>query len=319
MESKLTNEQKTEEKPVEAVKPEIKEIVLDPKVYNQKEVDEMIRQIIKENKLEKLVKAPDAKESLVLKKKISTSEAGNMNNISNFKDGYDMAFGWGPSYNPYTAGLKLPAMLTQYNGSFASQQNVYTQAAIYRPFEGAAREGFDKLSSLVVRAFGILESCGAPVSTVNNARTLKRKICGERATPKIINPGPDDPKQISASQMGRTNRLDNLYGFVQILINCTQYNPNETELNDAGMMLLYTNLLALNNAVGVASAPYTAAIKLRNELLYTDVTGLCDTFTHGVKKYAKGLWGFTNANYKAMSKIKMKKRKVITPKAKKKV
>jgi hypothetical protein len=319
MKSKLTKEQKTVGKPKEVVKPEIKPLEFDPKNLSQKMIDESIARIIKEGKLKEIMKVPTADESLILKKKISTSEAGNMNNISTAKAVYDMAFGWGSEYNPFTPTLKLPAFLIQYNASFAAQQNVNTQAAIYKPFEGTARDGFEGLSPTVVRAFGILESCGAPQATINNARTLKRRICGERATAKIVDPGPDDPKQISASQMGRTNRLDNLYGFVQILINCPQYNPNETELNDAGMMLLYTNLLAMNNAVGVAASPYTAAIKLRNELLYTDGTGLCDTVTHGIKKYAKGLWGFTNANFKAMNKLKMKKRKVVVAKPKKKV
>src|ERR1022692_776964 len=111
MKSKLTKEQKTLGKPKPVVKPENKPSEVGPKTFSQKEFDDIINKMIKENKLEGIVKAPTAKEMLVIKKKISTSEASNSNQLGTFKKGIDMAISWGITYNPQPANLKTPALL----------------------------------------------------------------------------------------------------------------------------------------------------------------------------------------------------------------
>ncbi|MBI4929199.1 MAG: hypothetical protein HY841_00430, partial [Bacteroidetes bacterium] len=47
----------------------------------------------------------------------STTETGHAKNVANFEDLISFCTGYGTSYNPSKAGIKLPALNTQFTGA----------------------------------------------------------------------------------------------------------------------------------------------------------------------------------------------------------
>lgn len=146
-------------------------------------------------------------------------------------------------------------------------------------------------------------------------KTIIRKLQGKRAT--AIPDAPDDgttppdpnaPTNISASQMSFDSRVENMDKLVQFLTNLPNYAPNETDLNVAGLTILYNNMVATNDAVIVAYTPLSNARIARDVNMYTEKTGLV-YLAGDVKSYVKSVYGGTSPQYKQISKLKFTKPK----------
>ena len=109
--------------------------------------------------------------------------------------------------------------------------------------------------------------------------------------------------------MSYDNRLDNLDKLIQLLSSIPLYTPNEAELKVASLKNLYTDLKTKNTAVINATTPLSNARISRNETLYKADIGLVDTALD-VKTYIKSLFGATSPQYKQISKLEFKVRKI---------
>lgn len=95
-----------------------------------------------------------------------------------------------------------------------------------------------KLTTRVVNSF---DASGAPKNAVEDAKSLKRKIDGARATALPV----DDPKtpeneskSISVSQQSYTQLVEHLDNLIELLDSTGTYTPNETELQIATLQTI---------------------------------------------------------------------------------
>ncbi|MBN2821080.1 MAG: hypothetical protein JXP36_19060 [Bacteroidales bacterium] len=242
----------------------------------------------------------------------STSETGHAKNVANFDELLAFVKGYGANYNPSKASLKLAALQTMSNNAKNAINAVNSALPAYSNAVAAREAGFVPLRKLTTRIINSLKASNSTVQVDESARTLVRKIQGTRATAKktdeekaVAKAEGKETKEISSSQMGYVNRLDNFDKFIKLVASVSQYNPNEAELKVATLTNMYNQLKALNAAVVTATTPLSNARIARNELLYAANGGMVATALD-IKLYVKSVFGGTSPQYKQISKLAFK-------------
>ena len=258
----------------------------------------------------------------------STHESGHATNVANYEQQISYCVGYGVTYNPSKVAIKTASMSTQLTSAISVQSIVNQKLNVYSAAVDAREILFEPLSVLVTKIMNALKSSEVTVQVVTDAKTLSRKLTGKRATPKskraldafidsthegakttapadgtVI---PTDPKEISSSQMGYDNRLENFSRFINLISAELGYAPNETELKVDTLNTMVTNMKAKNTAVINAITALSNARIERNKVLYKDGTGIYDVVMAS-KAYIKSVYGAKSPEYKQVSKLKFTK------------
>jgi hypothetical protein len=245
----------------------------------------------------------------------NNSETGHAVNVANFVDLIFFVQGYGENYNPSNNLIKPIALQTLAAKATEKLEAVNSAAPGYNAAIAAREEIFIPLSKLVTRVMSFLKASGVSKQVYDQVNTVARKVKGTRAS-AIIKPEPPAegvepvtvPKQVSASQMSYDSRAENFHRLIQLLDNIDEYSPNENDLNTEALSILYDGLRAKNNAVIAAEVPISNARIARNEVLYTETTGLCD-IALTTKTYVKAVFGATSPQYKQISNLRFTKMK----------
>jgi hypothetical protein len=174
---------------------------------------------------------------------------------------------------------------------------------------------FEPLSKLVTRAMNFLKASGVPEQVYDQVNTVARKVKGTRAS-ALVKPVPPEEgaepepvvRQVSAAQMSYDSRAENFGKMVQLLANIPEYNPNESDLKVEYLGELDAELKVKNNAVIAAAVSLSNSRIARNEVLYSDNTGLCNAGQTS-KNYVKAVFGATSPQFKQISKLQFKNKK----------
>lgn len=189
------------------------------------------------------------------------NEAGDMKLLGNFRKLIDYVSA-DSTYNPSNATLNETALEAQYSSALSSVQEVADKMAPNKLAIDARQTAFDALGALVKRSRNLLKASGASTKVLDDAETFVRKLTGVRKSPKSKDV-PDDPNtpeneadvNHSASQMSYDNRVGNFGGYLAILKNVPEYNPNETDLKLTGLNATLADLQAKNDAVSATFVP----------------------------------------------------------------
>jgi hypothetical protein len=246
----------------------------------------------------------------------STSETGHAKNVANFEDLISYCVGYGAKYNPSKASIKLEGLQEIHNKAKAAIASVNATLPAYSQAVGSREAAFEPLSRLVTRITNAFAASDATAQSIDNAKSIARKLQGRRAGTKTETTTAtegtttaDTPKSISVSQMSYDSRIENLDKMIQILQAERAYAPNETELQVTTLQELHTDLRNKNTAVINATMPVSNARINRNETLY-DTPNSLTTVATDVKLYVKSVFGATSPQYKQISGIKFTKPKV---------
>jgi hypothetical protein len=246
----------------------------------------------------------------------STSETGHAKNVANFDDLISFVAGYGTTYNPSKATIKLTALQTLSTSAKSAINAVNTTLPAYNNAVAAREAAFEPLSKLITRVMNALKATDTTEQVDESAKTLARKIQGTRATAKktekeiaAATAEGKETKEISSSQMSYDSRLDNFDKLIKLLTSVTLYAPNEVDLKVTALTNLYNDLKAKNSAVVNATTPLSNARIARNDILYKTNTGLVD-IAFDTKTYIKSLYGATSPQYKQVSKLEFKAVKV---------
>jgi predicted negative regulator of RcsB-dependent stress response len=164
-----------------------------------------------------------------------------------------------------------------------------------------------KLTTQVLNAF---KASGASEKSIETLQTITRKMKGQRS--EKLKPPTDksiEDNRISVSQLSYANRASNFAAMVSLLLAEPKYAPNEYNLTVTGLQEKLDALNSTYQAVSLAQAPL-AAIRIRRlEALYHAETGLIHTVKL-VKAYIKSLYGAKSAQYKQVTTLAFKGRKL---------
>lgn len=247
----------------------------------------------------------------------SFSETGHAKNVANFEDLISFCIGYGATYNPVNANIKITALQTKQTAALAAIQTVKTTKTAFDNSTNGREIIFASLQKLSTRIVNALEATTATTQTIDDAKTVNRKMQGKRAGSSkkhtledagtLPDPSlPPVPTTISVSQLSFDSLIDNFTKLIQVISSEPSYLPNETELKVATLNTLVTSLKTANTAVINANTTYSNGRISRNTMLYGADTGLTD-LAGEVKKYIKSLFGATSPQYKQVSKLKFTK------------
>ena len=243
----------------------------------------------------------------------STSEVGHAKNVANFEHLISFCTGYGNDYNPSNTAISIASL----NGLLTDAKNSLTEVTVkivaYNNTVNHRIQTFSDLKKLSTRLVNALIATGASYETIANAKSVNKKIQGQRATPLTPStPDPNNPQpapnSISASQQSYDQVTEHFSKLVEILHTEPTYTPNEVELNIATLTTLLQNMHTANTQVGKAYTEISIARIARNHILYDDHTGLCPIALE-VKNYVKSVAGASSPEYKQISKIKFTTRK----------
>ncbi|MBI3521383.1 MAG: hypothetical protein HY062_18740 [Bacteroidetes bacterium] len=247
-------------------------------------------------------------------------ETGHSKNVANLEDLISFCVGYGATYNPSKAAIKVANLNTLLATAKANIAAVNTTLTAFHNATNAREIAFEPLRPLGTKILNALIACGASGQTINDFKTLNRKVQGKRAGSKLTKadagkvaaPTPSDPlpeptdTNISAAQLSYDSYMDHYGKIIALLTTEPLYLPNETALKLPALNALMTSLTTTNTAVINATTAYSNARIARNKTLYLAGTGLCDT-VKDVKAYVKSVFGATSPEYKQISKIKFTK------------
>ena len=243
----------------------------------------------------------------------SAIETGHSKNVANFDELLVFVTGYGTDYNPSKNSIKPEALLSVSANAKNSLSVVNLVMPAYTNTVAAREAAFEPLSKLVTRLMNALKATDSTKQVIDSAQTLGRKLHGRRASPKkteeekkVLLAEGKKVTEISSSQTGYDNQLENFDKLIKLLASIILYAPNEEDLKVSSLTVLYTDLKNKNAMVIAAKAPLSNARILRNNILYKENTGLYDVASN-VKSYVKSLYNATSAQFKQISKLKFTK------------
>jgi len=246
----------------------------------------------------------------------SKIETGHAKNVANFEQLVSFCAGYGTTYNPSKAAIKLTAMQTLSTNAKNALNAVNSALAALDNAVAARQVAFEPFSKFTTRVMNALKATDVAKQVEDNARSFVRKIQGSRATPKkteiekkTIEAEGKVVKEISSSQMSFDSRLDNFDKLIKLLAGIALYSPNETDLKVTALTTLYNDLKSKNNAVISALTTLSNARLTRNEIINNSNAGLVSVASDA-KAYIKSLYGASSAQYKQISGLEFKTIKV---------
>jgi hypothetical protein len=111
----------------------------------------------------------------------STSETGHAKNVANFETLISFCTGYGATYNPSRDALKIANLQTLLTAAKAAIADCKTNETAFDNATDARKESFATLKALGTRIVNALSVSGVADSVVEGARTINRKLQGQRA------------------------------------------------------------------------------------------------------------------------------------------
>lgn len=240
------------------------------------------------------------------------SESGHAKNVANFSSLISVIKGFGAVYNPSNQSVtvgNLEALAQNATNSLSLVNGVLGSNSIAI---AARKEAIKPLSKLSTRILNSLRSSDVTKQIVDSAQSLVRKIQGQRATKKLTAEQKEAlkaegivKKEVSSSQMSIDSRIESFDKLIQFVSGIPQYAPNEIELQVSTLTNYNNTLKTVNNDAREADTELNNTRIARNEILYTETTGLVDVAT-AAKMYIKSLFGASSPKYKQVSGLRFK-------------
>jgi hypothetical protein len=259
-----------------------------------------------------------------------TNETGHAVNVGHFHELISQCEGYGEKYNPSNKNLLLPALNTKYTEAGNVLKTLHEKETDLEKAINARAIVFSPIQKFCTRIVNAFSSCGAQELTIEDVKSVNRKIQGVRVDTtktKAIKAnkaaaaseqndeqvGKQHTAAISAAQLKVVSVSQQSFNqvtenFSKLVIKVKDeplYAPNEPELKITALVALSADLTAKNEVVNKTLSAYDEAMKDRNNVLYDPSTGLV-ALSLLVKKYVKSVFFANSPEYKRISKIEFR-------------
>ena len=242
----------------------------------------------------------------------STIETGHAKNVATFEALIVSCAGFGPTYNPSKAILKLSALNPHLATAQATMEEVIDTKRNYEIATNAREIAMAPLKRFSTKIINALAATDVTSQTVDDARTILNKIHGKRAkkvevpTEKEIAEGAEIVRTVSTAQGSYDKLIDHFAQLIAVLAAEPNYLPNENELKVATLKTQLADMKAKSTAVLNARTAVNNARINRNTVLYAKKTGMVDVASD-VRTYVKSVFGSTSAQYKQLTGLRFVK------------
>ena len=238
----------------------------------------------------------------------STSEVGHAKHVANLQKLTEQVITF-TNYNPPVDNLKVANLQTLYTTASTKLSEVEDKRHANKNAITVRQSAFENLKSICTKIINHLEILGLPEGTIDQAKSLNRVIQGGQK--KTTTP-PDENVQpaptVSTSRQSYTQQAENFGILLQLLSTIPTYAPNEDDLKLINLNTYKDSLVSSTQAVDQSEAELNNKLIERDNILYSDGTGLY-SIAQSVKKYVKSLYGATSPEYTNVSSIEFTSRK----------
>ena len=120
----------------------------------------------------------------------STSETGHAKNVANFQDLIEFVTGYGATYNPSKASLKLTNLIALKASAEGNLTDVISKNTNYNNKVNDRITAFSGLKAFSTRLVNALQTTDATNETINDAKGFNRKMQGKKTsasqTPTVL-------------------------------------------------------------------------------------------------------------------------------------
>jgi hypothetical protein len=239
----------------------------------------------------------------------STSEVGHAKNIANLNLLNTNIIALGAIYNPSNPKLILTNLQSIYTTALSQQANVNNLVAPYSIAVDAREAIFKPLNRELTKLRKAYKATdGVTPVQLEDFMTIIRKLKGDKKSKDKPTTDPKEEQEThSVSQMSYDQRTNTMDLLIALLQNTPNYNPNETEYKVVTYQAKKASMLQATQAVADTFIPLNNARSTRNSTLYNTEDNLVD-IANKAKDYLFTILDSSSAQYKAISKIKFKKR-----------
>jgi hypothetical protein len=240
----------------------------------------------------------------------STFQQGHVHNKANFQILVKTVETFGEKYNPSQQRLQLATLRALLASAQDALQNLRSTEAATSAVRAERWTAFDALDPLAIRLKNAVIVGGAEQMIIDKISSLVKKIHGQRVIPDLIDEernavetvGKTVPEN-SAAQIGVDDQIVHFDNFIKTLEAIKTYAPKEDELKVENLKLFCQELIDKDNTVKRAEIIEDRVLSFRNEVFYTDVSGMVDVASD-VKLYIKSVFGNTSSEYKSLAGLK---------------
>lgn len=234
-------------------------------------------------------------------------ETGHARNLAAFQTIISYCSSYGSKYNPSQTSLQIANLETQHTNAEAALVEAKKMQVAFTNATNTRAENFQPLKTLAMRIIYALAAGGVSEQTLNSAKTIKRKIVGQRVSKitKAENPEEILEKQNSASQQSFDQVLSAFTTLIELAETQAAYQPTEVDLQITGLKNYAANLKTANTGVINSKTNWAASRTQRDKLLYAPQTGIVDTVQQ-IKNYVRSTYGPSDSEYKKISGIELK-------------
>lgn len=239
----------------------------------------------------------------------STSEVGHAKNIANLNLLNTNITALGSIYDPSNSKLKIANLQSTYTAAFTQQQSVNNLVAPYSVAVDAREAIFKPLNRELTKLRKAYKATdGVTQVQLEDFMTIVRKLKGVRKTKSKPSTNPEEAQvDYSTSQMSYDQRTNTMDSLISLLQNTPNFNPNENEYKVVAYQDKKALMLQKTQAVADTFIPLNNARSTRNNTLYNSDDNLVD-LANKAKDYLFTILDTSSAQYKAIAKIKFKKR-----------
>jgi hypothetical protein len=239
----------------------------------------------------------------------SQTESGINTYTAHFRLLINICKGFGDSYSPRNSALETAALETQLTAVQTYINLVDTLIPVWLTAVGVRQNTFAPIAPLTTRVQATAIVLDLPATIITRIRETVRKIRGVRShrlTDKdTTGADGEQVKHVSVSQTSFNEKIEHFNQLIDLVASQPAYNPAETDLSVASMIMLLNSMRESNNAVMAATVPLTAARQERDILLFAPGTGMTDTALL-VKEYVKAIFGASSPQYREVHHIKFR-------------
>ena len=238
----------------------------------------------------------------------SKSEVGHAKNVANLQKLIEQVKVY-TLYNPPIDNIKIANLQTLYSTASSKLNEVEDKRNANKSAITLRQSTFENLKSTCTKIINHIGILGLPQGTIDQAKSLNRTIQGgQKKETAPAGEGKEAPKTVSTSRQSYTQQAENFGILLQLLGTIPTYAPNENDLMVTNLNTYKESLMSTTQSVDQTEAELNNKLIERDQILYTDGTGLY-TIAQNVKKYVKSLYGATSPEYKNVSSIEFTSRK----------
>lgn len=230
-------------------------------------------------------------------------ETGNAKNVANFQKLIEQITLF-TDYNPSISSLTLENLNTLYTTAHTSITELLTARNANKVAKHKRQQDYENLKPLCTKVINLLEILGLNKGDLDQAKSLNNSIQGYRKKKTTTDSNQEEEhKSISTSRQSYTQKAENFTKLIQLLTTIPSYNPNPEDLKLTSLTAYRDTLVSNTLTVDQTEAAQNVKLINRNNILYTEGTGLY-TIAQNVKKYIKSIYGANSAEYSKIAKIK---------------